>query len=151
MATSPSYHGNFSDRDQPTLGTVADLVADARTLLQDVIPDYRYDDQSMLVALNITLLETRRLRPDLFVFNLETNGQVQAFTVVDDTQVAIESPFRLAVLNGLCAHALMRDQEDVQDVRATTFLGMFNAGLIGRSLAGIAGGSSPGGPQQGPR
>jgi hypothetical protein len=151
MATSPSYHGDYSDKDQPTLGTVVDLVADARTLLMDVVPDYRYDDQSMLVALNVTLLETRRLRPDLFVYNLETNGQVQAFTAIDDTYVAIESPFRLAILNGMCAHALMRDQEDVQDVRATTFLGMFNAGLIGRSLAGVAGGSSPGGPQQGPR
>jgi hypothetical protein len=151
MATSPSYHGNYSDKDQPTLGTVAALVADARTMLQDIVPGYRYDDQSMLVALNVTLLETRRLRPDLFVYNLETNGQVQAFTVIDDTYVAIESPFRLAILNGLCAHALMRDQEDVQDVRATTFLGMFNAGLIGRSLAGVAGGSSPGGQPQGPR
>ena len=44
MATSPSYHGNFSNRDQPTLGTVAELMADARTLLQDTIPNYRYDE-----------------------------------------------------------------------------------------------------------
>lgn len=150
MATSPSYHGNYSDRDQPTLGTVAALVADARTLLQDVIPPYRYDDPSLLVALNVTLLEARRLRGDLFVFNLAVKGQTQAFTEVDDTYVDMEPQFRLAILHGLCGHALERDQEDVQDIRASTFLMMFSAGLVGRALPGIAGGSGPGGGGAGP-
>jgi hypothetical protein len=149
MATSPSYHGNFSDRDHPTLANVIDYVNDARTLLQDKIPPYRYDDSSLLIALNITMLEARRLRADLFVFKLESRGQVQSFTEVDDTYVDIEPQFRLAILHGMCGHALERDQEDVQDVRATTFLGMFNAGLIGRSLAGVAGGTPPGGQQGG--
>lgn len=149
MATSPSYHGNFSDRDQPTLNTVADYIADARTLLQDKIPPYRYDDPSLLVALNVTMLEASRLRADLFVWNLGAKGQVQAFRAVDDTHVAIEPPFRLAVLHGLCGHAIERDQEDYQDARATIFLGLFSTGLVGRSLPGVAGGSPPAGrPQQ---
>lgn len=151
MSTSASYHGNYSGRDQPTLNTVANYIADARTLLQDKIPPYRYDDPSLLIGLNVALLEARRIRPDLFVFNLSVNGQVQAFISVDDTHVALEPPFRLALLHGLCGHALERDQEDVQDIRATTFLGLFNAGLIGRALGGIGGGSGPErGPQQGP-
>jgi hypothetical protein len=151
LATSASYHGNFSHKDQPTLNTVADYVADARTLLQDKIPPYRYDDPSLLIGLNVALLEARRIRPDLFVFNLNVNGQVQAFIAVDDTYVVIEPPFRLALLHGLCGHALERDQEDVQDIRATTFLQLFNAGLIGRALGGISGGSGPDrGQQQGP-
>jgi len=145
MATSPSYHGNYSDRDHPTLNKVVDYINDARTLLMDKIPPYRYDDPSLLIALNVTMLEARRLRADLFVFNLAMKGQIQAFTEVDDTYVDIEPQFRLAILHGLCGHALERDQEDVQDVRATTFLGMFNAGLIGRNLAGVAGGTPPGG------
>jgi hypothetical protein len=148
MATSPSYYGNYSDKDQPTLSTVAKYIADARTLLQDKIPPYRYDDPSLLTALNVTMLEARRIRSDLFVYNFDVRGQAQAFSEVDDTPVNIEAPFRLAILHGLCGHALERDQEDVQDVRATTFLGLFNAGLVGRALAGVAGGSSPG-PQQG--
>jgi hypothetical protein len=151
MATSASYWGNYSNRDQPTLNTVADYVKDARTLLQDKVPEYRYDDPSLLVALNVALLEMRRIRPDLFVFNLNVHGQVQSFIAVDDTFVAIEPPFRLALLHGLCGHALERDQEDVQDIRATAFLGLFNAGLIGRALGGVGGGSGPErGPQQGP-
>jgi hypothetical protein len=151
MPTSASYWGNYTDRDQPTLNTVANYIADARTLLQDTIPPYRYADDSLLVGLNVALLEARRIRPDLFVFNILVHGQVQAFSVVDDTYVAIEPPFRLALLHGMCGHALERDQEDVQDIRATTFLGLFNAGLIGKALGRVAGGSGPDpGQQQGP-
>jgi hypothetical protein len=149
MATSASWHGNFSDKDQPTLGTVADLFADARVLLQDEIPPYRYKDSSLLTALNVTMLDTRRLRPDLFVFDLAHRGQVQAFTAVDDTYVNIEPQFRLGILYWLCGHALARDQEDVQDVRATTFFGLGNAIMIGHARGGIGGGSGPErGPQQ---
>lgn len=149
MATSPSYWGNYSDRDQPTLGTVADLFADARVLLQDTIPPYRYDDPSLLTALNVTMLDTRRLRPDLFVFDLVHRGQVQAFTKVDATYVNIEPQFRLGILYWLCGHALSRDQEDVQDVRATTFFGLGNTIMIGHARGGIGGGSGPGQQPQG--
>ena len=143
MPISQSYFGDYSDRSQPTLNTVANYVADARTLLQDLIPPYRYDDPSLLTALNITLLEARRLRSDLFVFNLSARGQTQAFTAVDDTYVEIEPQFRLAILHGLIGHALERDQEDVQDMRASTFLNLFSVGLVGRTLPGVAGGSGP--------
>ena len=149
MATSASYFGNYSDKDQPTLNSVADYIADARTLLQDKIPPYRYDDPSLLVALNVTLLEARRLRADLFVYNLRAGGQTQAFTEVDDTYVALEPKFRLAILHGLCGHALKRDQEDVQDIRASAFMGAFSTGLVGRTLGGVAGGSGPGRQSQG--
>jgi hypothetical protein len=150
MATSPSYYGSFSDRDQPTLNTVADYMAYARTLLQDTIPPYRYDDPSLITALNLTLLEARRLRSDLFVFNLRVRGQTQSFTAVDETYVEMEPQFRLAILHGICAHALERDQEDVQDVRSSSYMALFTAGLVGRTLGGIAGGSGPGRAQQGP-
>ena len=133
MSTA-SYYGNYSNRDQPTYATVADYVADARTILQDLVPDYRYNDPRLLTALNVTMLEARRIRPDLFVFNLTVKGQVQAFTAVDDTYVPIEPQFRLAIVHWLIGHALERDQEDVQDARATAFLVLFNAGLIGRAL-----------------
>ena len=147
MPTSPSYHGNYSNRDQPTLGTVAKLMSDARTLLQDTIPNYRYDESSMLTALNVTMLYTRRLRPDLFVFDLEHLGQVPAFEAVDDTYIYIEPQFRQGVLYWLCGHALARDQEDVQDVRSTAFFNWGNAIMIGRAIGPMGGGSGPN-PQQ---
>lgn len=151
MATSASYWGNYSNKDQPTYNTVADYIRDIRTLLQDKIPEYRYDDDSLLRALNAALLETRRQRPDLFVFNLVYLGQVPAFEAVDDTYVAIEPPFRLGLVYRTCGHALARDQEDVQDIRATSFFSLANGVFTGRGLGVVAGGSGPDrGQQQGP-
>jgi hypothetical protein len=57
-----------------TLETVADYVDDARVLLLDQVQPYRYDDTSLLTALNVALLEGRRLRADLFVFNDRKGG-----------------------------------------------------------------------------
>src|SRR5215510_11123820 len=122
MATSPSYFGNYSDRDQPTLNTVKDYVTEASTIQQDIVGDiYRYDDPSLIRALNITLLEGLIIRPDLFVWNLDVNGQLQSFKVIDDTYVSIEPNFRPYFLDGMIGHALKRDQEDYQDARATSF------------------------------
>ncbi len=117
------------------LETVADYISDARTLLQDTIAPYRYDDASMLVAFNVTLLEVRRVRADLFVFR--HHERVPAFEFVDTTEVEMEHPFRLALVYGTCAHAMARDQEDVQDARATGFLRIFYDMLLGIRVAGI--------------
>lgn len=146
MSTSASYYGDYDSDDLPTLNTVADYITDARTLLQDTLPPFRYDDPSLLVALNVTMLETRRLRPDLFVFNHKFRGQPQAFQANDLTLVDIEPQFRLAVLHGMVAHALERDQEDYSDDRATSFLAFFYAGLRGTALPRLVGGAGPGRP-----
>lgn len=142
MAVTPSYHGNFTDEEQPTLLKVSDYVADARTQLQDTIAPYRYSDASMLVALNVTMLEASRLRPDLFIWN-NYGGQVQSFEAVDDTPVDMEVQFRLAILHGVIGHALKRDQEDVQDSRASSYLAMFTQGLVGHGVGPVQGGSPP--------
>lgn len=124
------------------LDTVDDYISDARTLLQDTIAPYRYDDDSLLVAFNVTLLEARRIRPDLFVFN--THNTVPSFTIVDTSEVRMEPPFRLSLVYGLCGHALARDQEDVQDARSTQFMRIFYDMLLGIRVTGL----SSGPPQQ---
>lgn len=119
---------------QSTLETVADYVSDARTLLLDKISPYRYSDASLMVSLNTTLLEARRVRPDLFVF---CGPRVQHFTVDDidaKTLVHMEEQFRLGILHGMIGHALERDQEDVQDQRATAFLTIMSNVLIGKGM-----------------
>lgn len=126
-----------------TLETVTDYISDARTLLQDTVAPFRYDDPSLLVALNVTMLSARRLRPDLFVYH--NDGHVQRFLAVDNTVVHMEEQFRLALVFGLGGHALARDQEDVQDERANTFIGFFEAMLIGVRTTPIAGSNPPAG------
>ena len=128
---------------QTTLETVSDYVTDIRTLLQDVIQPYRYDDSSLLTSFNVTLLEARRIRPDLFVYS--HHDKVPSFPVVDNTQVNIEPSFRLAFVFGGASHALARDQEDVQDARASSFMDTFREILTGVKPTPIQGGTPGGG------
>jgi len=144
MATSASYYGDFDADDQPELNTVSDYVSNARVLLQDTATAHqRYDDPSLLSAINLSLLQARRVRPDLFVFNHRYSGQAQAFTAVDDTYVDIEPQFRLGILYGMVAHAYSRDQEDYSADQATTFWAMFDAVMTGRNMPRM---SPPAGP-----
>jgi hypothetical protein len=129
------------------LETVQDYVEDARTLLLDRIAPYRYSDVSLLVALNLALLEGRRLRPDLFVYR--HGNAVPSFSAVDGQKVHIEPQFRKAFVYGLASHALARDQEDVQDQRANLFQGVMNNILTGLGAQQIGGGTPQGGQQQG--
>jgi hypothetical protein len=114
------------------LATVTDYVNEARTLLQDKIAPYRYADDELMSALNVTLLDARRLRPDLFLGDGTTTSlsEVQSFITLDTTAVNIEQGFRLAVLLGVVGHAIARDQEDVQDARADAFLKKFRDKLL---------------------
>jgi hypothetical protein len=120
-----------------TLDTVEDYITDARVLLLDQVAPYRYDDPSLLTALNVALLEGRRLRADLFVFCDREGGRVPSYAVVDNTKVPIEQQFRLAFLHGLVGHAIQRDQEDIQDARATSFLNIMSNILTGKNMIQI--------------
>lgn len=120
-----------------TLNTVTDYITDARVLLLDSVAPYRYDNPSLLTAFNVALLEGRRLRADLFVFNDRQGGAVPAYSAVDTTPVPIEPQFRLAFLHGLCGHALQRDQEDVQDTRAIAFLNVMSNILTGKNMIAV--------------
>lgn len=118
-----------------TLDTVNDYITDARTLLQDTISPFRYDDTSLITGLNIALLEGFRLRPDLFLFNCKPGGRlVPTFATNDSTEVPIEFQFRNAFLHGMAGHALERDQEDVQDERAVLFLSIMTNLLTGKTI-----------------
>jgi hypothetical protein len=133
------------------LQTVQDYITDARTLLLDRTYPYRYGDDSLLVALNLSLLDARRLRSDLFVYRY--GNQVPSFESVSGDKVPIEPQFRKAIIYGLVAHALFRDEEDVQDQRANSFLSVMEYQLTGSispkgPAAPIRGGTpAPGNPQ----
>lgn len=126
-----------------TLKFVRDYVAEARVLLLDKIAPYRYTDLELVSALNVTLVEGRRLRPDLFLY--KGKDDVQSFILVDDTVVRMELSFRLALVYGICGYAFARDQEDVQDARATAFMETFRNMLVGQGMRQIVGGTPPGG------
>jgi hypothetical protein len=117
-----------------TLDTVADYITDARVLLLDQTAPFRYDDPSLLEALNLMLLEGRRLRADLFVHNRRLQGRVPVFKINDNSLVPIEDQFRLGFLYGMVGHAIARDQEDIQDERAVSFMNIMSNVLTGKNI-----------------
>jgi len=112
-----------------TLDSVESYVSDARTILLDRTPPYRYSDDTLLVALNTALLEARRLRPDMFVYKF--GDRMPSFGAVSSEQVPIEPQLRLPIVYGLVAHAMLRDEEDVPVERANSFLAKFQNMLVG--------------------
>jgi hypothetical protein len=126
---------------------VKEYIDDARTLLLDRIAPYRYSDVSLLTAFNLALLEGRRLRPDLFVYR--HGNSVPSYSTVDGQKVNIEPQFRKAFVYGLSAHAMARDQEDIQDSRSNSFMGVMNNILTGLGAAPVLGGTPKGQSAQG--
>lgn len=111
------------------LDTVADYLREARVLLQDGYAPYRYTDQELVDGLNRSLLEVRRIRPDLmigtFTTTIPTYSPSSPTTAVD-----FEPMYRTAVLYYVCGNAHMRDEEAIQDSRAAAFLNKFTAQLL---------------------
>jgi hypothetical protein len=109
------------------LDTVADYVALARTLLMDEVDSpYRYPDAQLVLALNLSLMETKKVRPDLMLDKTLPN-----FTVVDTTAVDMDEMYRVPLVYYMCGHAQMRDEEGNQDARAAGFLGLFRSQMGG--------------------
>jgi hypothetical protein len=111
------------------LALVSDYLADARVLLQDLIPPYRYPDADLVAALNRCVLEARRIRPDLFLARFSalpsySTGNTAAPVVIDDQ-------YRAAFLYYIVGMAQLRDDESTTDARAAGFLSMFTNQLTG--------------------
>ena len=123
----------------PNLMTVEQVIKGVRTLLLDKVQPYRYSDISLVAALNLAMLEGRRLRPDLFIQRYSV--EVPQFEAVSGDTLGIEPQFRLAFEYMTAGHALLRDQEDVMDDRATSFLTAGASILVGVRQAPISGGT----------
>ncbi len=108
------------------LDTVQNYVDSARILLQDQKAPYRYPDADLVLALNMSLLEAKKLRPDLFL-----NRSTPAYTIATPTaSVVVDEMYRVAHLYYIVGQAQLRDDEEVQDQRAAAFLNMFTQKLL---------------------
>lgn len=110
------------------LATVQDYVTEARALLQDEIGgSYRYPDADILRALNIGLLEARRLRPELF---FPFKDAIPTFVAVNTDPVAFDQQYRSALVYYIVGRMELRDSENDKDSRAGALLALFRAQLI---------------------
>ena len=111
-----------------SIRTVTGLIAQARVLLLDTIVPYRYSDAELLEALNTSLLEARRLRPDLFIGTVD-GTTIPEYVTVDATAIAIDIMFLNAILYFVVGHAQLRDEEETTDSRVSAFFKSFRAKL----------------------
>lgn len=121
------------------LDTVQDYTKEVRRILQDTVAPYRYTDDNMLSAINLGLLEARRLRPDLFMnaTYMQTNASssplrssVPSFNAVGTTAVPMDPQYRVALVYYMCGQVQIMDEETTQDARATVFLNKFVAQML---------------------
>jgi hypothetical protein len=111
------------------LDTVADYMAQARTLLQDTITPYRYSDNDLKEALALAIYETRRIRPDLFLGHNTTTMPDITTATTTNTPVTMDRQYRVALVHFMVGHVGKRDEEEAMD-RAGAFLQAFRTQLL---------------------
>jgi len=106
------------------LDTVQDYVDRARVLLLDEVDPYRYALADLIEALNMALMEIRRLRPDAVQSYIRTTPP--SYTTSDlATTVPIDVQYRTAVVYYIVGNSHLRDEENTQSERAAAFLNKF--------------------------
>jgi len=121
------------------LDTVGKVTSYVRVLLQDTIEPFRYPTEDLIAALNMALLDARRLRPDLFLYSptevpfyssvqeivgIPENPPVPSYL---DAVIDLDQQYRIALVYFIVGQAQLRDEEDVQDARAAVFINKFNS------------------------
>jgi hypothetical protein len=110
----------------PALDTVGQYITESRRLLQDQNVPYRYPDIDLVDALNLGLMEARRLRADLFIPQnfvvpyLDTSGTIDTTALVP-----MDVMYRSALVYYMIGHAQLRDDESTTDSRASAFMQKF--------------------------
>jgi len=108
--------------------TVGDVITQVRVLLQDEDAEgYRYSLTSLVQALNEGLLETRRLRPDMYRHRKldppqYTPSQLESF-------IDYEPMYLPGLINYVAGLAQLRDSEEATDQRAAALLNTFTTKL----------------------
>lgn len=111
------------------LDTVQDYIDRARVLLLDQIDPYRYPTDDLIEALNMGILEARRLRPDLLRNHFRTPLPDFSSASMSDI-VPIDPMYRVAFVYYICGHAQLRDDENNQDNRSAAMLNKFVAQML---------------------
>jgi len=103
------------------LSTVQEYIDEVRVLMQDRRVPYRYSDESIVSELNIAMLETRKMRPDLFMKYFRT--PYPDFKPEEPTvEVPFEPIYRMALVYYICGKCVLRDEEENDEARAGKLL-----------------------------
>jgi hypothetical protein len=111
------------------LDTLTDYLSEARILLQDQQVPVRYKDHELVSALNIALMEARRIRPDLFLAAAPAAITVPSIGATDPMS-SIDVQYRTPLLYYVAGHALERDEEEGAAQRAMSYKQRFVSMLL---------------------
>jgi hypothetical protein len=112
------------------LETIGQVVTEARRLLQDEVAPFRYPDADLVDALNLAVLDARRLRPDLFLPQFELPYYSPSGTIDMGQKFPVEPQFRLPFIFFIAGRMEMRDDEQTQDTRAVAFITTWRQQLV---------------------
>jgi len=115
------------------LGTVGQYLEETRRLLQDEFTPYRYPDDDLVDALNIGLLEARRLRADLFLpaFDIPWfDPTAAALAATKLKAVPVDPMYRQSLVYYMVGRAQLRDDESTADARAASLMTKFTAQML---------------------
>ena len=116
------------------LETVGQYLTESRRLLQDEFQPYRYGDDDLIDALNIGLLEARRLRADLFLpaFTLPWFDPAIDYTVAGNAAkvVLFDPMYRQSLVYYMVGRMQLRDDEGTTDARAGALLTKFTSQML---------------------
>jgi hypothetical protein len=111
------------------LDTITDYLAEARILLQDERVPVRYKDSELISALNIAMMEARRLRPDILLGASPGSLAVPEIGATDP-MASIDIQFRTPLLYFVVGHAFERDEEEGASQRAMSYKQRFATSLL---------------------
>jgi hypothetical protein len=114
----------------PALDTVGQYLEEARRLLQDEVVPYRYPDDDLVDALNIGLLEAKRIRADLFLPLFDIPWVDPAGTIDSTAKITLDPMYRSSLIYYIVGRAQLRDDEPTVDSRAAGLLQKFTAQLL---------------------
>ena len=116
----------------PALETVGAYLEEARRLLQDEFTPYRYPDDDMIDALNIALLEARRLRADLFLpaFEIPWFDPTKLSAADLAKPLPFDPMYRQSLVYYIVGRAQLRDDESTTDARAASLMTKFTAQML---------------------
>ena len=118
----------FTVSTVPGYTTVGDIITAVRALLQDT-GGARWPDAVIYQHLNMGLLESRLIRPDLW---RDTPDTIPQYTTSDSgTSINFELQYRPALVFYVAGLCELEDDEGNQDARAAALLNTFTKKLTG--------------------
>jgi hypothetical protein len=116
----------------PALETVGQYLEESRRLLQDEVLPYRYPDDDLIDALNIGLMEARRLRADLFLplFDIPWFDPTKTTAPDLSAKITLDEMYRSSLVYYVVGRMQLRDDEPTTDQRAAGLLQKFAAQLL---------------------